>query len=54
MIGWAVFHVTDYEIQGSKNSTAIHGWFVDMIWEGVGSESAGDPDFGARALTLVE
>jgi hypothetical protein len=53
VIGWAVFHVTDYEIQGSKNSR-IHGWFVDMVWEGVGSESAGDPDFGARALTLVE
>jgi hypothetical protein len=53
VIGWAVFHVTDYEIQGSKNAR-LHGWFVDMIWEGVQSGSAGDPDFGARAVTLVE
>jgi hypothetical protein len=53
VIGWAVFHITDYEIHGSKNSL-LHGWFVDMIWEGIGSGSAGDPDFGARAVTLVE
>jgi hypothetical protein len=53
VIGWAVFHVTSYEIQGSKNSR-LHGWFVDMIWEGIQSGSAGDPDFGARAVTLVE
>lgn len=53
VIGWAVFHVTAYEIQGSKNSR-LYGWFVDMIWEGVGSESAGDPDFGARTVTLIE
>lgn len=53
VIGWAVFHVTDYEIHGSKNSR-LHGWFVDMIWEGIQSGSAGDPGFGARALGLVE
>ena len=53
MIGWAVFHVTDYEIQGSKNSR-LYGYFVDMIWEGVGSSSAGDPSFGARTVSLVE
>jgi hypothetical protein len=53
VIGWAVFHVTDYEIQGSKNSR-LYGYFVDMIWEGVGSSSAGTPSFGARTVSLVE
>lgn len=53
VIGWAVFHVTGYEIQGSKNSR-LYGWFVDMIWEGIGSQSAGDPHFGARAVSLIE
>jgi putative Flp pilus-assembly TadE/G-like protein len=53
VIGWAVFHVTDYQIQGSKNSR-LYGWFVDMIWEGIQSETAGDEDFGAHAIALVE
>jgi hypothetical protein len=53
VIGWAVFHITDYEIQGSKNSR-LYGYFVDMIWEGVGSTSAGDPSFGARTVSLIE
>jgi hypothetical protein len=53
VIGWAVFHVTGYQIQGSKNSR-IYGWFEEMIWEGVGSESAGDANFGARAVSLIE
>lgn len=53
VIGWAVFHVTGYEIQGSKNSR-LYGWFVDMIWEGIGSQSSGSPHFGARSVELVE
>ncbi|HEX7256413.1 MAG TPA: pilus assembly protein TadG-related protein, partial [Gaiellaceae bacterium] len=53
VIGWVVFHVTGYEIQGSKNSR-LYGWFEEMIWEGVGSQSAGDPDFGARTVSLIE
>jgi hypothetical protein len=53
VIGWAVFRVTGYEIHGSKDSR-LHGSFVDMIWEGIESGTAGDEDFGARAVTLVE
>ena len=53
VIGWAVFHVTGYEIQGSKNSR-LYGWFVDMIWEGIGSTSSGSPHFGARSVELIE
>jgi hypothetical protein len=53
VIGWAVFHVTGYEIRGSKDSR-LHGWFEDMIWEGIQSGTAGDEGFGARAVTLME
>jgi hypothetical protein len=53
VIGWAVFHVTSYEIQGSHNAR-IYGYFVDMVWTGVGSTSAGSPHFGARTVELIE
>ena len=53
VIGWAVFHVTGYDIHGSKDSR-IYGYFVDMVWTGVGSESAGSPHFGARTVELIE
>jgi hypothetical protein len=53
VIGWAVFHVTDYDIHGSHDSR-VHGYFVDMIWAGIQSQSSGTPTFGARAVALVE
>ncbi len=53
VIGWAVFHVTGYTIHGA-NDSKIHGYFVDMIWAGIQSESAGEPDFGARTVSLIE
>jgi hypothetical protein len=53
VVGWVGFHVTDYDIQGSKNSR-LYGWFTKIIWEGIQSETGGDPDFGARAVTLLE
>jgi hypothetical protein len=53
VVGFAVFHVTGYDIHGSKDSR-LYGWFVDMVWEGIQSESGGDPDFGAKAVELIE
>lgn len=53
VVGWVGYHVTDYQIQGVKNAR-IFGWFTTIIWEGIQSETAGDPDFGARAVTLLE
>jgi Putative Flp pilus-assembly TadE/G-like len=53
VIGWAVFHVTGYTIHGAKESK-IHGYFVDMIWAGIQSEHAGEPNFGARTVSLIE
>jgi Putative Flp pilus-assembly TadE/G-like len=53
VVGWVGFVVTDYQIQGSKNNK-IYGYFTQVIWEGIYSEEAGAPDFGARAVSLVE
>lgn len=53
IVGWVGFVVTGYEIKGAKE-TKIFGHFTKVIWEGISSESATSPDFGARAVTLVE
>jgi Putative Flp pilus-assembly TadE/G-like len=53
VIGWAVFHVTGWDIRG-VNDGKIYGYFVDMVWTGVGSTSAGSPHFGARTVELIE
>ena len=53
VIGWVGFVIDSYEIQGSKHNK-LHGHFTRVIWEGINSESATAPDFGARAVTLVE
>ena len=53
VIGWAVFHVTGWQIRGA-NDGKIFGHFVDMVWTGVGSTSPGSPHFGARTVELIE
>ncbi len=53
VVGFAVFHITDYEIHGSKDSR-LYGYFKDMVWEGIISESAGEPNFGAKTVALIE
>lgn len=55
VIGFAVFHVTSYEIHGAKDSR-IYGYFMSMIWVGVPSPSGGSggTSFGARAVELIE
>ena len=53
VIGWVGFHITSYTIQGSKNNK-LHGWFTEVIWEGILNESAGNLDFGVRAVSLIE
>ena len=53
VIGFAVFHVTSYEIHGSKDSR-INGYFMAMNWVGLPSPTGGGPSFGARAVELIE
>jgi PPOX class probable F420-dependent enzyme len=53
VVGWAGYVITSYEIQGSKSNKLL-GYFTSVVWEGIGSETAGAPDFGAHVLSLVE
>jgi hypothetical protein len=53
VVGWAGFRLTGYDIHGSQDSR-LYGWFEEVIWQGIQSEHAGDPDYGARAVTLLE
>ena len=53
IIGFAVFHVTSWEIHGAKDSR-INGYFMDMVWTGVPASSGGAGSFGARAVELIE
>jgi hypothetical protein len=52
VIGFAGFHVTGIQINGSKSK--IFGWFERVIWEGILNETAPENDFGARTIALVE
>ena len=53
VIGFAVFHVTSWEIHGSKDSR-INGYFMNMVWTGIPASSGGAGNFGARAVELIE
>jgi hypothetical protein len=53
VVGWAGYVITSYEIKGSKNNK-LFGHFRSVVWDGIGSESAGAADFGARVVSLVE
>ncbi len=52
IIGWVGFVVTSSKVQGDKGK--IYGHFVRVIWEGIQSDDASQPDFGVRAISLVE
>jgi Putative Flp pilus-assembly TadE/G-like len=53
VVGWAGFRVTGYDIHGSQDSR-LFGYFEEVVWQGIQSESGGDPDYGARAVSLIE
>jgi Putative Flp pilus-assembly TadE/G-like len=53
VVGWVGFHLTGFDIKGSKNNK-LHGWFTRIIWEGLLGERATDDDFGVRAVSLIE
>lgn len=52
IIGWIGF-VPELFSGGGDNGKVI-GYFTRVIWEGIQSESASQPDFGVRAIALVE
>lgn len=52
VIGWAAFYVTDFSGQG--NSGSVSGYFTQVIWDGIQSNSAPNvPDFGVHSIALV-
>lgn len=53
VVGWAGFLLTGWDVHGSKDSR-LHGQFTQIIWEGIATDSGDAPDFGARAVSLVE
>lgn len=52
VVGWVGFVVSSFSGNGNKGK--INGSFVRVVWEGIQSESGGNPDFGVRAIELVE
>jgi Putative Flp pilus-assembly TadE/G-like len=53
VVGWVGWYVSSYDIRGSKIAK-IQGHFTRIIWEGIQGEHAGEEDFGARTVQLVE
>lgn len=52
VIGWVAFHVTAYTANG--NTGKISGYFEEVIWEGVQSQSGGNLNYGTTTIQLVE
>lgn len=52
IVGWAGFHLTGYDIHGSKSK--LFGWFKRVIWEGIQSEAGSEDDYGVRTIALVQ
>lgn len=52
VIGWVAFHVTAYSANG--NTGKISGYFEEVIWEGVQSQSGGNLNYGTTTIELVE
>lgn len=53
VVAWVGFHLTGFQLQGSKGSW-LDGYFTRLIWEGIQGESASDADYGVRSVSLVE
>ena len=52
VIGWVGFVPSKCECNGNEGT--LYGHFKRVIWEGIQSEKASQPDFGVRSIQLVE
>jgi hypothetical protein len=52
VIGWIGFVAEECDCRG--DSGLIKGYFTRVIWEGIQTEQGGDPDYGVRAIELIE
>jgi hypothetical protein len=52
IIGWVGFHLTGMDLHG--NNERLYGYFTQVVWEGLQSETQSEPDYGVRSISLVE
>jgi hypothetical protein len=52
IVGWVGFRITGSEVRGDEGS--IYGSFTRYIAEGIQVETGGNPDFGVRAIELID
>ena len=52
IIGWVGFHLTGLDVHGT--TATLDGYFTSVVWDGIQSQSASQPDFGVRAISLIE
>ena len=52
IVAWVGFVPTSFTGGGSRGT--IHGYFTQVIWQGLADETGTVPDLGVRAISLVE
>lgn len=52
VVGWVAFHVTAYNANGSSGK--VNGYFTQVIWEGIQSQSGSNLNYGTTTIELVE
>lgn len=52
IVGFVGFFLTGTDLQGNKEK--LFGYFTQVIWDGVESESGTSTDYGVRVVSLVE
>ena len=52
IVGWVAFYVTNYAANG--NSGKVEGYFKEVIWEGIQSQSGSNLNYGTTTIELVE
>jgi hypothetical protein len=51
VIGWVGFHLTGLDVHG--NNEKLYGYFTQVIWDGIQSETNPAIDYGVRSISLV-
>jgi hypothetical protein len=52
VVGWVAFNVTGFQASGSTGK--VKGYFTQVIWEGIQSNTGNNLNFGTRTIELVE
>jgi Putative Flp pilus-assembly TadE/G-like len=52
IVGFVGFYLTGIDVHGSNEK--LFGYFTQVVWDGVESETGPPVDYGARVVTLVE